>query len=376
MYDVLIFLLNRDFEEEVVQLFSDPKFRPYLAYEMEDVVKSCQQELFDLALIWPATYDETTDFLTVLNINYFNFIPVIAVIDDPSQLSKVQSLPLVDYISLPLPRYEFYHILNEVLEDVDIHSAHLEGLIWQGILEEYNLIDLIQMIESGRQDAVLTLRYIDKVGHVLFKDGDIIHAQFMGLTGLKALKRLVFWPRGNFEIKFTKPKFEGEQISHASQEILMELLQHLSEVQKTLRELPDLFEEVMTNPFVSEDQISNLQKKIINILNTPMSIFNVILLLEEDELQVMQAIRTLLANGYIGSKSEIEAKILEEERKSSLSKIISSFSMLFKKKTHQPTSLSPLEPTELNLLEPQLEIVPTALSPEDRQQIQQKLEAL
>jgi len=375
MFDILIYLLDKDFEDEVRQIFSQKRFRFLIVYDMEEVVKSCQQELHDLAIIWPAAYEETMDFLTVLNINYFSFMPVIAVVTDSQQTPKLASLPLVEIIRLPLPKFEFYQIIEQVIEDVDIQATYLEGKIWQGVIEEYTLMDLIQMIEGGGQDALLTIQYSDKIGHVYFKDGKLLHASFMGKNELEALKRMVFWRKGNFTVKFTQVEVPNNHLIKPQEGILNKLMTYNAKFQKTFRTLPGLFQEIFTNPFLKPESLTPIQQKIVNICQTPIKIFDLLLLMEEDSIIVGEALRELLQKRIIGKREEIEALILEEEKKSGITKIFSLFSSLFHKKSEPVAEITSPEEPVVEILSPKLEVAPVLLSENEIKQIQKKLNA-
>ena len=58
---------------------------------------------------------------------------------------------------------------------------------WRGSVEEFDLIDLTQMIEAGAEDAELILTYRDETARIFFRKGQICDALFRSRRGLSAL---------------------------------------------------------------------------------------------------------------------------------------------------------------------------------------------
>jgi len=374
MLDILIYLLDKKYEAEVQALFSGETYRPYIAYSMEEILEICQQELFDLALIWPATYDETADFLTILNIHYISFMPVIAVLEDASQLDRMLTLPIIDYMKLPLPREEFCEILSNAANDAELSSSEMDGVTWRGILEEYGLKDLIQMITDSRLDAHITLKFKDKIGHVFFKNGDIIRARYLGLTGMAALKKLAFWKTGNFSVSFSPldKNSAGEPLN--ATKAFQVLSAHLGELQKYLHGLPSLDDEIMTNPMITSEGKEPLPQKIVDICQTPIRIFDLLQLLDDDDIAIAKALKEMFVDGIIGSREAIESIIAEESKKKSWSKLSSTFSSLFKKKELENFPMETVTEEEAEEIIPTLKIEKEAFSPEVLRKIETRLE--
>ncbi len=372
MLDILIYLLDKKYEAEVRALFPGEHYRPYIAASMEEILEICQQELFDLALIWPATYDETADFLTILNINYISFMPVIAVLEDSSQLDRMLTLPIIDYMKLPLPREEFFQILSNAADDAELSSSEMDGVTWRGILEEYGLKDLIQMITDSRLDAHITLKFNDKIGHVFFKNGDIVRVRYLGLTGMSALKKLSVWKTGNFSVSFAPQDHSAAEPLNATK-AYEALSLHLSELHKYFRGLPSLDDEIMTNPMTASEGRGPLHQKIIDICQSPIRMFDLLQLLDDDDIAIAKALKDLFVDGTIGSREAIESIIEEESQKKSWSKLSSTFSSLFKKKELENLPLEPVHEEEVEEIVPTLKIEKEAIAPEVFRKIQTRL---
>ena len=101
MHDVLIYTLDEQSIREIRELVSEDICTITIVGDPEEALEACQQDLFDLALVWRATFEESADFLTVLTRNKFGYIPVVAVLAEQEELADFLALPLDDYVKLP-----------------------------------------------------------------------------------------------------------------------------------------------------------------------------------------------------------------------------------------------------------------------------------
>lgn len=376
MHDLLIYLLDKESEDEIRQLFSGEKYKLTIVEDLELGAEVCQQELFDLALVWAVDFDKTNNFLTLLEVNQFNYIPVIAVVHRNQTAVDFLELPLVDVIRLPVPKPEFLAIISGVLEDVDVQSTIGEGKNWQGSLEEYTLIDLIQMIENGERDAELIMSYENISGSVFFNKGKLVKAELLQLQGLDALAKMVFWTVGNFRTKLSELESVKDEIGKTNQEILMVLVERLLKQNQLYQGLPNLSEEVVKNPFAQTEELPSLQDRIANFCQTPISILKLLASLVESNEDIFLELKIMMQMGLLGRRKEIEAMVLEERERSSISKFFSSISSIFKKKPESGEFGMIPGNFEDEYLPPGLEITPLFLLDEEKEKIEKRLEAI
>ena len=302
MLDLLIYLRKEVYQEEIERVFPETMYQVSLATDMEQVVQQCQENLFDLTLVWAENYDEIADFLTVLSIHKLDFLPVIAVLTSEAEWPAVLTLPIADYVILPVSRVEFFAKIRHVLQDLDVQSTVLEGMNWQGSLQEYNLIDLIQMVESGQKDAVLIMNYGEKQGELLFRQGKLIQAGYQGLTALAAVFKLGFWSQGNFQIRFSRLPSVEVQIKESNQEVLIQLIQKLAEQERLMEELPSYFDEMVVNPLVQPNHLTPIQQRIKEFAARPITLFELLISLPEDDRDILKALKEMLERGWIGRR--------------------------------------------------------------------------
>jgi hypothetical protein len=329
MHDVLVYLLNSESVNEIRKFFDGESYRVTIIEDLDDAVLACRQELYDIAIAWPATYEKTADLITLFDANQLKYMPIVAVTRDEKQLPHLLRLPIAELIKLPIPRLEFFYILDHLLDDIDVHATVVEGANWQGSLAEYNLIDLLQMMESGERSEELVVRCGDHTGEIFFRNGKIVAAKFNELHGMAALYKLAFWPKGQFQTKTAVAPLSEHIIKKSNQEILLDLVETLHKQEQLYEDLPGLEEELLKNPLAPAGQLTPLQDKIASSCEKPLSLFNLLLLLAESNEDILSELKALQQMNIVGERKEVEAQI-KEKGESGLTKMIST---LFKKKT-------------------------------------------
>ncbi|MFQ5442545.1 MAG: DUF4388 domain-containing protein [Thermodesulfobacteriota bacterium] len=71
----------------------------------------------------------------------------------------------------------------------------------KGRLADINLVDIIQIFLSEKRTAALHLGGEMGFGHVYIKDGSIVHATYRDMSGADALRELMGWRDGEFEVE-------------------------------------------------------------------------------------------------------------------------------------------------------------------------------
>ncbi|RMH78685.1 MAG: DUF4388 domain-containing protein [Calditrichaeota bacterium] len=379
MHDVLVYVSDPDASGEVEALFSEGWYRLQLVDQLSGVMEICQQELIDLIVVWNPTPDEVRELHGQLYEQGFGYIPLVAVVPDDADWGLFADLPLAELIQMSLPRAEFFHLLYQVLLDVDVQASTVEGTNWQGSLEEYNLIDLIQMVEHSHRDAELVLSWGERVGKVFFHEGKIINAQFELLQGMPALYRLALWSRGQFMTRLSTWQSLNDEIGLSNQEILMSLVEKLLKIGQISRGLPDLMEPILRNPYAELTELTPLQHKIVNYCEAVTTIFDLLMTLSDDLEEVMLEMKGLFRMGVLGRKEDVERRIQEEKQKSGLGKLVSSISSVFRKKPASQSLLPEddfVPEDQLPPAQPRVKIPPLQLDENTLQRIHHRIEAL
>lgn len=329
MHDILVFLLDRESIDEIQNFFKGENYRVTIIDKLEDAADACRQELFDMALVWPAQPEKTADFITLLDANQFKYMPIVAVTRDEKQMENLFHLPIADLIKLPLPRLEFFYLLERVVEDIDVHATVVEGTNWQGSVTEYNLIDLIQMMEAGQRNETLIMRVGKHTGNVFFREGQLVNASFNGLSGFPALQKLAFWQKGQFQTKADVDEAPAEDLGKSNHDILIDLISILHKQEQVSEGLPALDDDILKNPLTTIKHLTPLQEKIVKLCETSTSLFQLLLALPESNEDIFLELKLLLKMNLVGKRSDIEAQIKEKEDGIGFGKF---FSDLFRKK--------------------------------------------
>jgi len=374
MYDILVYMTEVGIEQEIRLFLEDEDFNIHMVESFDDVIEICGQEMVDLVLVWPCEVDATKDLITLLSAHHFDYLPVVPIVDSEIPAGDIVALPVADFIRLPKSKAVFLKILKNVLSDVGSQRGTNENGDWAGSLDEYNVIDLIQMIEINEQDVELCIRYNDFAGKIYFKKGKLIDASFQDKTGMAALDKLAFWPKGHFQIRSVNLDDMPENIQRGNQEILISQVKKVFKIESLLSELPGLTEAVMRNPLVSGQKLTPLQKEIVDICQKPLTVLAVLLKISAANEDILSELKVLMQSGMIGRRNDIELLVQLEAEKSGLGKLIDSMSSIFKKKTEFDFTYADYEMPEEDQPRATLEIPPVSLTQEENGQIIEKLE--
>lgn len=71
---------------------------------------------------------------------------------------------------------------------------------FQGAVGNLPLVDLLQVWALNRFSGLVTVQYQGRTGHLYFVDGEIVHAEGNGLTGEPAVRLILGWPEGQFDL--------------------------------------------------------------------------------------------------------------------------------------------------------------------------------
>lgn len=375
MKDILVYLLDPAYGSDLRGLFPRERYKVTVLEDLEAVLEAFQQDLFDAAIVWAATRDKTANFLTALEVDQFEYIPVIAVADSDAERTALADLGVVEIIPIPIPRLAFFRILEAVLSDVETESTVEEGLNWQGSLSEYGLVDLIQMIEAGQRDAELILSYGDHRARVWFRKGRLIDARLGDISGMAAIRKLAFLGTGQFQSKQTELSEDLEQrIDASNQDVLFSLVEQVVRETQMLDDLPDLDSPILKNPLVKPESPTDLQTRIMEACQNPVTILDLLLSLSDPNDAVLGDLKALVERGAIGPRDEIEAQVAEERGRSGFGKLFSSLSSIFKKREEEEWGEYVYADVEDEALEPRIDVGSLELDADARHRIVQTLD--
>ncbi len=328
----LIVLTPEDREQELHPLLHTTDWHWTVVHTNEALLQAVETSIADGIVTYGLAVNQLEDLLTLLNLNEFQFLPIFCIADDPETLAASLALPVGGGIFLPVSRQELQYKLERMIRDLDINRTIMEGMNWQGNLAEFNLIDLLQMVEGTGKDGVIEMRYLDWVANVYFHDGKPIQATFGTLEGFPAILKMGGLNRGTFQVKFTAIPSVVDAIGMSTQEILVHLMAKISEQESLKQQLPAYTEELMSNPFVENASLTPVQQRIVELLHHPRPLFQLLLMLPEDDRDILKELLFLWEEGIVGLRSEIEQRIQQQEAQKGVGRFFSTLANLFRRK--------------------------------------------
>ncbi len=306
MQDIL-FLLNDDqYEDEIVETLKQGEYIYHRASNNDELIKVVRQDSIDLVITWMMDAEVVRNTLSTLAQHAMGFLPVVPVVPNTEAIEPFLTLQIADIITVPLPREEFLFILNDLIGGMQQSGEMGNTRLWEGNLEEFSLVDLIQMVESNHKDAILTVNYKGHLGQIYFRGGKVIKITLRNLTGIPALLKLASLHKAEFQIQFTRVELP-DTIQNTNQELLIAILSQLSDQEKLLQDLPDVFEPLVTAR-IPEEESDELKTKILQMCQEGMSIHELLITLNEDNLRILQVIRELMEGEYLIPRNQLKGK--------------------------------------------------------------------
>lgn len=100
-----------------------------------------------------------------------------------------------------------------------------------GKLEDFRLIETIQMLNMSQKTGLLKVHQQNLIGEIAFYEGKVIWAHLNGIAGEEAVKKMVFWNDGFFI--FEKDLLQSEtNIQKPTMQLILDCCQEVDESQK------------------------------------------------------------------------------------------------------------------------------------------------
>ena len=136
-----------------------------------------------------------------------------------------------DFVEKPFFLKEATQKIKRVIDKIALEkmsrSSSSDGVV-RGSLAQMNVIDLVQSLEMGRKNCLLTLTNDDEKCEMYFCEGQVPHAAYGSLKGNEAVFKVLRWTGGNFQINF-EAKTKQQSTTLNTQGLLMEGLRLLDE---------------------------------------------------------------------------------------------------------------------------------------------------
>ncbi len=143
-----------------------------------------------------------------------------------------------DYIEKPFFLKEAIRRIKRVVDRIALEkmakAASSDGIL-RGNLSQMNVIDLVQSLEMGRKNCLLSMTNRDEKCELYFTQGQVNHAAYGAIVGDEAVFKVLRWTEGNFEVNF-EAKTSQQTTTLNTQGMLMEGLRLLDEAQRDATE--------------------------------------------------------------------------------------------------------------------------------------------
>lgn len=103
-----------------------------------------------------------------------------------------------------------------------------DSYVLRGNVEAFSLLEIVQLISSSRQSFHVTIHRSRDEGHLYFKKGQLIDAQYKNMTGYEAAWAILIWKKGIFIAKMEEVE-RDRHIEDSPQSVILEALRRTDE---------------------------------------------------------------------------------------------------------------------------------------------------
>jgi len=283
-------------------------------------------------------------------------IPVLCLIpfSQWNNRSQLWQMGVKDIIALPILKEEMKFQLDRFLNTIADVSADQQEAGMHGKLEDYSLLDLIQILAANKKTGVLNLYRSRDEGKIWIEDGHIQNADFRTLKPLEAILKLITWTEGDFSITFDEEKYEKE-IEMETQDILLTAIQHIDDRNRMLELLPDRSELMLISPEADMEKMSEGKMHYLRYFHGGNTIAGYLEAFDQNDSFLLEILTDFIEKKYLMTRSDFESHIAEQDIQSEESGIKNVIKRFFTRKDdNEIDSLSSPKPEEVEQLDEEL----------------------
>ena len=260
-------------------------------------------------------------------------IPIICFlsIDEWSHRKKLWQLGVKDIVQLPISRDELKLQLENFIDDISNITFDQEEAGMHGKLEDYNLLDLIQTLESNKKTGVLVLYRARDEGKIWFYEGNIQDAKYRNFQPIPAIQKMVSWLDGDFLISFVDEKYE-KLIEEDNQQILLDAIQYIDQRNKIIHSLPDANEILLISPEADMEQMAEEDITYLRFFHGGQTISAYLDTFDQDDITLLEMIRIFVDKNLLMTREGFDSFITLQELEIEGAGIKKVFKKFFKRK--------------------------------------------
>ena len=288
----------------------------------------------DYLILIDKNVQEMLDILTDLfETEAVKSIPVICFLssDDWAQRNKLWQKGVKDIVQLPISRDELTFQLERFIEGISDISFDQEEAGMHGKLDDYNLLDLIQTIESSKKTGVLVLYHARDEGKIWFSEGDIHDAKYRNFQPIAAIQKMVSWSSGDFSISFVDEKYE-KMIEEDNQQILLDAIQYIDQRNKILHTLPDASEILLISPEADMEKMEEEDVTYLRFFHGGQNVSGCLDTFDQDDIMLLERVKSFVDKKLLMTREEFDNFVTEQEQEVEGAGIKNVFKKFFKRK--------------------------------------------
>jgi len=175
------------------------------------------------------------------------------------------------------------------------HGLEKEDFVLSGNLESMALSDLLEAVQFGRKNAHIRIEHGGQHSHLWCADGEVIDAQTGGLSGTRAVYRLLSLRQGRLQAEFSTVQRERTVVA-PTDALLVEFARRLDESKLLRQQIGDLTRVCLPNAdAVSGPELEPEHADVLRAFDGQRNIAQVIEASERPELETLASIAYLLA---------------------------------------------------------------------------------
>lgn len=256
-------------------------------------------------------------------------VAIVFLAQDGTPESKIRAISAGadDYLTKPMFVKEILTRLGGLLErrQKEALSKKDRPANFSGTLGGMGLVDLFQLIETGRKTCTLRLTsdgpssggFVESgvlTGAIHFKDGRAIDAEIGRLRGEPAIYRFLLWDDGGFEVDFVPPDAPSVTVHTPTQALLLEGMRRIDEWARVAAGLPRLSTRLDVDFRALGAHVNGIPEEVdgvVRLFDGRRSILNVLDESPADDLATLSIVARLVADKILvdqrGSRNSIPA---------------------------------------------------------------------
>ncbi len=309
------------------QLITQYNRLPIHLYWFADAQQFVQQKEFETwQIVWVIGKDMPWVQEQLVTLNEAEIqLPLICSTPQPNKEDRqlLWQLRVNELLVWPIHRLELEYILKSY-EEILRPEMENEEYVFQGALDYLHGIDLFRVFTKATSSGLLHLQWGERKGHIEFKNGQIVHAQYRQMDPLTSVLIMSSWDGG---FAYFKPDAFATRrtIMLSNEQIFEECAEYLHERQELVSAFGDAKTLFYPHPDLNYEDFGPTERQILRAMRKGKSISEFIVTYEGDVNFLLRKMKIWLEKEYILPEplyAKIKAQIEERENTPAFKRIM------------------------------------------------------